>query len=907
MSAPGSKDQIPNQSEVKDIVEPQAVATAQPIRKAIGVDQFPGYTPQAGDHITIDPQLSMGACQIVGLRPEKGQQDAYQAVPFNKKLFPQNYRLAKELIFAAWESTAQPYKPGEYKENGGCTAIAAISHQHKLYVSHLGDSRAFLILRDPATYKIIHFTRLQFRFHQPQEPSEMARYAAGQFTAYNGVTRIKRLDGGSALTVTRSVGDVAFPVLTEPDLLVCDLAKVKGYIVDLLVTSDGPLDLQSEEQILNILASCEAKETADLAKQVEALIQAALKAGSKDNQTGIMKRLSKGEPGPLEASMTILCDGHGDMGKVIADNTATTFLLNMNTLLSQGTEYTRPPDEKESKYDAKKEEKFRQVRLNDQQYILNFKAAGMKTPTALKDSLKKFFFEFNEAGYILDCTTTKISVNEDKDSGYRQVKEIAYCTLNRWQGRKQTYNPLFCAQLEMDFIYKSNELVSVQALFSLQSNIKEFENSQRIGILSKIINFNDAEQAAKVKASVKISPSKPAWAWHLNDQQIAEVKETVSRKLTEAKSTKTPEEFLKETWGTQPSFFWNFYSGIFGYQGWLTEFYTPGNQLLHPQLMHYQNSCFTTEPAEKLVLLYKMLETIKSMANDTAYCWSSNNGDRQYRDAIASVVELINVEIAFLIYFQPDLPKSDCIPCRLVTRGNQSESYPSFLRRYGKSALCCFFVPTAIAVGAPLVVGSFATAAIAGSATGVGVGIGEFAVNKLVGAHFERRTEKMCGQQNAVVQGLQVTNVSDVQKIKAEQKLTLQLPPSNVAREDKDLVGQYLKAIANKDISSKQDILEDKSMSIFNAIESMLKEDLLNAQSRFEFIIMDKVFIGFIKEKPDAVSRFREILNSSMQVHKDRYPVLVKLHSPEVYGIMYPVKETNLGLHSEIPGVVPKP
>lgn len=927
MSAPGSefKDLPAVSSKVNPTAEVkyQAVEEIRLIRTSItapitfGEGRHP-YNPDAKQDHTVssnDENLLVGVCQILGFknaREEKNQvdklqQDAYGVFQLKEGLFSKNYKLAEKLIFDVWSRVVNKFSNAE---SGGCGAEVAIfdAKTKRLFVSHSGDCRAYVIFRDPKTNKILLVTRLQSCFHKPDEPKESGRYKESDFEVDKYGNKRLLGEGGRQMNMTRSVGDKIYPVGRWPDLLTCDLSDVKDdCIVDILLTSDGVLDqvkptAMEEKYIEDVLAKCDAEEP--LAKQVTTLVEASLCRKGDDNQTAVMVRLTNGKskslPTPMsleshasKTSLTILTDGHSKNGEVIAREFITAFRDDLNDSLVFYAKNSFVPSDTESKFDFEKE--YKQVRLNGQQYGLGQQV--VRNPTFWKENLKVAFY--NTCGYILDLISIKVRI--DESLGYKKVKEISYCTLNRWEVQKNAENQsdnyhyvtLGAAQLEIDFIYdKSGKFVNTQVLFSLPESVLSSLSEpareslmQKIGYLSRIDNFNSVRETTLLRNTLPFGPN-PAWSWSLNRRQIAEVEAAVSSELSEDKS-QAKTTFLTAKWVDKPLIFCHYHSYLV-YDGWLKSFFNAGNKLLHEQLIKYINNRFTMGRDNRLAWLFMLLETIAFTKNDTAHCWSSYANNNEYKTSLLNLMKLINSEIMFLANFQPDLPKDEKgVPVILKTQGDHTDNYPSWLEYHQKSAACCLLGTAAVTTGVPFIWNGI-WAAITGPFTLFGGRGGQHVVSRLVGKQMDAQTQKLRENLNAITQS--PTN-SGVQEFKIEG-----------ITDKEDVIDQYVKAIADDaDDALKQSILINND--ILGQFAKMFEGKITQQRiADFKTILMDDVFERFIIENPEVAKDFNKILISNN--NKKDYKTLVKQVNPKIYDILFPEITLNQG---PLPGTVPIP
>lgn len=157
-------------------------------------------------------------------------------------------------------------------ESLGTTLVTVVSNGDTVVVGHIGDSRVYL-LRQDAMYQITtDHTHVQRMIESGQLTPDQAR------THPYRAMLLKSLDDHSP----------------GPDL---DLIEITVRAGDrLLLCSDGLSDYLSAEQIGQALA------TADRTEAVEALIDSALQAATRDNVTVIVADVAVGEPAePLDA------------------------------------------------------------------------------------------------------------------------------------------------------------------------------------------------------------------------------------------------------------------------------------------------------------------------------------------------------------------------------------------------------------------------------------------------------------------------------------------------------------------------------------------------------------------------------------------------------------------------------
>jgi protein phosphatase 1E len=160
----------------------------------------------------------------------------------------------------------------------GTTALTLLLQGSQLYVSHVGDTMAVLVLDGVAEAIGVP--------HKPNRPDEQERIkAAGGCVVWFGAWRV---DG--VLAVSRSIGDAKLKHLVPavPETNIVDLSSqriVDSKAVYVIAASDGLWDVFDPQQAAHEVKDIMSRTGAKLADIAADLAQAAIKRGSKDNIT----------------------------------------------------------------------------------------------------------------------------------------------------------------------------------------------------------------------------------------------------------------------------------------------------------------------------------------------------------------------------------------------------------------------------------------------------------------------------------------------------------------------------------------------------------------------------------------------------------------------------------------------
>lgn len=202
-------------------------------------------------------------------------------------------------------TAASLWPPDRNAQKQICTAARAPGGVAKLFVAWCGDSRAVL-LRGRQGLRLSED-------HRPNNTNERQRVRAAGGTVTKdarGIWRVgpreenrfareldkrKKKEATSKwyLSTSRSFGDLALKV---PDAIVTATPEVK--VVDLVpedwavvLGSDGIFDVLSDQQVANVLYKAMAVDGKDPVAAAKELVQAAFRAGSRDNLTAVTMRL----------------------------------------------------------------------------------------------------------------------------------------------------------------------------------------------------------------------------------------------------------------------------------------------------------------------------------------------------------------------------------------------------------------------------------------------------------------------------------------------------------------------------------------------------------------------------------------------------------------------------------------
>ncbi|HWT70959.1 MAG TPA: Stp1/IreP family PP2C-type Ser/Thr phosphatase [Oxalicibacterium sp.] len=179
-----------------------------------------------------------------------------------ERLLTEAVEAANEQILAA--SLSQPEFSGM-----GTTLVAALFHQNKVVLAHIGDSRAYRFRQGVLTQLTRDHSQLQEQIDAGLVSPEWARFAPN-----------KNL-------ITRALG-VAVEIEVETNTYATEAGDIY------LLCSDGLSDMLATEQIVELLGR-----HADLESTCEDLVNAANDNGGRDNISVILARIDALDATPL--------------------------------------------------------------------------------------------------------------------------------------------------------------------------------------------------------------------------------------------------------------------------------------------------------------------------------------------------------------------------------------------------------------------------------------------------------------------------------------------------------------------------------------------------------------------------------------------------------------------------------
>ncbi|KZW03340.1 PP2C-domain-containing protein [Exidia glandulosa HHB12029] len=153
--------------------------------------------------------------------------------------------------------------PAFMHDPSGCTAVAALIADGKIYVANAGDSRS--VLSHQGTAKPLSYD------HKPQNEIETQRIkAAGGYIEYgrvNGNLALSRALGDFDFKKNYSLGPEKQVITADPDITVHELTDEDEFFV---IACDGIWDCLSSQQVINIVRRqvAEGKELADVCEVI---------------------------------------------------------------------------------------------------------------------------------------------------------------------------------------------------------------------------------------------------------------------------------------------------------------------------------------------------------------------------------------------------------------------------------------------------------------------------------------------------------------------------------------------------------------------------------------------------------------------------------------------------------------
>ena len=158
--------------------------------------------------------------------------------------------------------------------SGTTATVALIQDNHKLYVGHIGDSRAILCRENTA--------RTLTKDHCPSDPEEARRIKAAGGTVITD--SIGRIMVNARLCMSRSIGDLElkkYGVSARPDLKQTTIKHGKDQF--LVLTTDGINWVMQDQEIVESVNRCE-----DAREAAARLVDHALLYCTEDNATALI-------------------------------------------------------------------------------------------------------------------------------------------------------------------------------------------------------------------------------------------------------------------------------------------------------------------------------------------------------------------------------------------------------------------------------------------------------------------------------------------------------------------------------------------------------------------------------------------------------------------------------------------
>lgn len=218
--------------------------------------------------------------------------------------------------------------------SGGSTAtVAMVSPERKITIAHVGDSPAYLFVRDHKSGEITAHELI--KPHKLDDPVEEAliKQAGGKIVDHLGVPRILNERKQPSLNMSRALGDIDIPgILSEPTITSIDIAtflKEHGHSpenrVFLSVSSDGLYEMKNDlsgpkatalDYAAIIRQACDENKES---KITNCMVEFAHRVDSSDNLSVALVEIP---PTPSQGFAIGVLDGHGtsEIAKDAAQN-----------------------------------------------------------------------------------------------------------------------------------------------------------------------------------------------------------------------------------------------------------------------------------------------------------------------------------------------------------------------------------------------------------------------------------------------------------------------------------------------------------------------------------------------------------------------------------------------------------
>ncbi|KAF7768215.1 hypothetical protein Agabi119p4_7458 [Agaricus bisporus var. burnettii] len=161
--------------------------------------------------------------------------------PYKEK----NYELAMKKAFLGIDEDLQA-NPAHSKDPSGCTAVAALVTEDKIYVANAGDSRS--VLSAKGEVKPLSFD------HKPTNDVERTRICdAGGYIEYgrvNGNLALSRALGDFEFKKNLSLGPEAQMITANPDVTIHEITEEDEFLV---LACDGIWDCLSSQQVVDFV------------------------------------------------------------------------------------------------------------------------------------------------------------------------------------------------------------------------------------------------------------------------------------------------------------------------------------------------------------------------------------------------------------------------------------------------------------------------------------------------------------------------------------------------------------------------------------------------------------------------------------------------------------------------------
>jgi len=588
---------------------------------------------EEGDAAVEYKEVNASAFTIVG-RDDGPQKDAFICSPLPYSL-SDNQDAIQGLFQTGFSTIDQELAHFGDNDAGAIGIIGFYAHQNKnLSLAQLGDGVAFLVIRVISTGEVLFATQLN-------EISD----SLGQ-----------RIFGFAS--DKESKGKTCTPYTYHYSLNIPDNCEAVLGVATLGVSEHFVL-----EDIERIFRENPHEGLASIAQQI---VADKLGPGTISNASILLA--------VLDQSLQMgLFDGRAEDGARVSNYLARHSLRILDNLIDQNKKWQQPltADEKKSIATKSQSRKIEQLAgLRYTHYVSDNKpsVATANMIATLKKKFEEDLFKFDELH--LFHNNSRIIVERAGQDDYVCRQEIVY------KAAKLQPSGGYAEQFPIEFELVKTTASSglVQACYCLNSVGTTFLGSDRLGSPEQLGAFFKRENMARNIAESMASLSREhkgsqMWRCCLTEDQVSEVKQTVTHRVGEIKgTTKTPEAILAEVTFAQISgHALPFFSYLVAYDGSLSKVYSPLVQQLHKALLAYRQFCFSYSIAERLVEIEKIRNLVNLIEQSDDQFYNPMAEIRKNSINWQKIKNIFSSEDVFLRYYAPAFSPDPYVPSLLLT------------------------------------------------------------------------------------------------------------------------------------------------------------------------------------------------------------------------------------------------